>query len=77
MQVPGVTNSLLKPRKLEKVAVIGGGLMGTGIATALIVSNIHVILKEVNYESVQKAMKSIEGLYSLPWILLLRILVIC
>ncbi|XP_031102357.1 peroxisomal fatty acid beta-oxidation multifunctional protein-like [Ipomoea triloba] len=59
-KVPGVTNSHLKPQKVEKVAVIGGGLMGTGIATALIVSNIHVILKEVNYESVQKAMKSIE-----------------
>lgn len=61
MQVPGVTIGQFKSRIVEKVGVIGGGLMGTGIATALIVSNIHVILKEINYEFVQKAIKSIEG----------------
>ncbi|GAB2226551.1 hypothetical protein Droror1_Dr00022361 [Drosera rotundifolia] len=51
--VPGVTDLALKPRKIRKVAVLGGGLMGSGIATALILSNYHVILKEVNENFLQ------------------------
>ncbi|KAG8372936.1 hypothetical protein BUALT_Bualt12G0118900 [Buddleja alternifolia] len=47
-KVPRVTDVGLKPRKIKKVAVLGGGLMGSGIATALILSNYPVILKEVN-----------------------------
>lgn len=46
---------------MKKVAVIGGGLMGSGIATALILSNIHVVLKEINAEYLQKGIKTIEG----------------
>ncbi|XP_008810214.2 glyoxysomal fatty acid beta-oxidation multifunctional protein MFP-a [Phoenix dactylifera] len=47
-KVPGVTDLGLVPRKITKVAILGGGLMGSGIATALILSNYPVILKEVN-----------------------------
>ncbi|KAF8094641.1 hypothetical protein N665_0358s0023 [Sinapis alba] len=47
-KVPGVTDRGLVPRKIKKVAIIGGGLMGSGIATALILSNYSGILKEVN-----------------------------
>ncbi|KAJ7980289.1 Glyoxysomal fatty acid beta-oxidation multifunctional protein mfp-a [Quillaja saponaria] len=47
-KVPGVTDLGLAPRQVKKVAILGGGLMGSGIATALILSNYHVILKEVN-----------------------------
>ncbi|KAE8736040.1 Glyoxysomal fatty acid beta-oxidation multifunctional protein MFP-a [Hibiscus syriacus] len=47
-KVPGVTDAGLVPRQVKKVAVLGGGLMGSGIATALILSNYPVILKEVN-----------------------------
>ncbi|XP_057547363.1 glyoxysomal fatty acid beta-oxidation multifunctional protein MFP-a [Amaranthus tricolor] len=47
-KVPGVTDLGLSPRKIRKVAILGGGLMGSGIATALILSNYLVILKEVN-----------------------------
>ncbi|OAY56031.1 glyoxysomal fatty acid beta-oxidation multifunctional protein MFP-a [Manihot esculenta] len=47
-KVPGVTDRGLMPRRVNKVAVLGGGLMGSGIATALILSNYQVILKEVN-----------------------------
>ncbi|OIW21624.1 hypothetical protein TanjilG_06782 [Lupinus angustifolius] len=47
-KVPGVTDRGLVPRPVKKVAVLGGGLMGSGIATCLILSNYHVILKEVN-----------------------------
>jgi enoyl-CoA hydratase/3-hydroxyacyl-CoA dehydrogenase len=47
-QVPGATDLGLMPRKVTKVAILGGGLMGSGIATAMILSNYPVILKEVN-----------------------------
>ncbi|QHO13495.1 Peroxisomal fatty acid beta-oxidation multifunctional protein [Arachis hypogaea] len=60
-KVPGVSDIGLKPRNLKKVAVIGGGLMGSGIATALILSNIHVILKEVNSQYLEKGIKTVEG----------------
>ncbi|GAB2266668.1 hypothetical protein Dimus_001662 [Dionaea muscipula] len=52
-KVPGVTDLGLKPRQVKKVAVLGGGLMGSGIATALILSNYTVILKEVNENFLQ------------------------
>nr|GEW82261.1 peroxisomal fatty acid beta-oxidation multifunctional protein AIM1-like [Tanacetum cinerariifolium] len=51
----------LKPRGVKKVAVIGGGLMGSGIATALIISNIFVVLKEVNSEYLLKGIKTVEA----------------
>lgn len=47
-KVPGITDLGLMPRKVKKVAILGGGLMGSGIATALILSSYPVILKEVN-----------------------------
>lgn len=61
--MPNITDVGLKPRRIKKVAVIGGGLMGSGIATALILSNTHVILKEINSEYLLKGVKSIEGAY--------------
>ncbi|KAJ8526582.1 hypothetical protein K7X08_029059 [Anisodus acutangulus] len=61
LKVPGVTDIGLKPRRIEKVAVVGGGLMGSGIATALIISNISVVLKEINHEYLLKAVKSVEA----------------
>ncbi|PIA64926.1 hypothetical protein AQUCO_00100410v1 [Aquilegia coerulea] len=60
-KVPNVTDVGLKPRHIKKVAVIGGGLMGSGIATALILSNISVVLKEINTDYLQKGMKTIEA----------------
>ncbi|XP_077218571.1 glyoxysomal fatty acid beta-oxidation multifunctional protein MFP-a-like [Tasmannia lanceolata] len=47
-KVPGISNLGLVPRRITKVAILGGGLMGSGIATSLIMSNFPVILKEVN-----------------------------
>lgn len=52
-KVPGVTDLGLVPRQIKKVAILGGGLMGSGIATALILSNYPVILKEVNDKFLQ------------------------
>ncbi|XVE54254.1 hypothetical protein DITRI_Ditri03aG0065500 [Diplodiscus trichospermus] len=59
-KVPKVTDIGLKPRNVKKVAIIGGGIMGSGIATALILSNISVFLKEINSEYLLKGMKTIE-----------------
>ncbi|RDX74994.1 Peroxisomal fatty acid beta-oxidation multifunctional protein AIM1 [Mucuna pruriens] len=60
-KVPGVTDIGLRPRNVKKAAVIGGGLMGSGIATALILGNVHVILKEISSEYLLKGIKTIEG----------------
>ncbi|GKA45497.1 peroxisomal fatty acid beta-oxidation multifunctional protein AIM1 [Tanacetum coccineum] len=60
-KVPNVTDIGLKPRAVKKVAVIGGGLMGSGIATALIISNIFVVLKEINSEYLLNGIKTVEA----------------
>lgn len=52
-KVPGVTDRGLVPRRIKKVAILGGGLMGSGIATALILSGYPVVLKEVNEKFLQ------------------------
>jgi len=44
----GVTDAGLRPRPIKRVAVLGGGLMGSGIATACVLVGIDVVLKEVN-----------------------------
>lgn len=61
VQVPNISDIGLKPRPIKKVAVIGGGLMGSGIATVLILSGTYVILKEINSEYLLKGIKTIEG----------------
>ncbi|PHT73420.1 Glyoxysomal fatty acid beta-oxidation multifunctional protein MFP-a [Capsicum annuum] len=60
-KVPNVTDVGLKPRPIKKVAIIGGGLMGSGIATSLVLSNIFVIVKEINHEYLQKGLKTVEA----------------
>lgn len=60
-QVPGITNIGLVPRRVNKVAILGGGLMGSGIATALILSNYPVILKEVNDKFLQAGIGRVRG----------------
>lgn len=67
-QVPGVTDRGLAPRKIKKVAIIGGGLMGSGIATALILSNYPVILKEVNEKFLEAGIGRVKGEDGVPYI---------
>lgn len=59
--MPKITDIGLKPRNVKKVAVIGGGLMGSGIATALVRSNISVLLKEIDSTYLQRGLKMIAG----------------
>lgn len=60
-KVPGVTDLGIKPRQIKKVAVLGGGLMGSGIATSLVLSNIPVVLKEVNASFLQQGINRISA----------------
>ena len=53
MQVKGITDAGLKPRKMKKIAVLGGGLMGSGIATASALAGMDVLIKEVNDKFLQ------------------------
>ncbi|GJV53790.1 retrotransposon protein, putative, ty3-gypsy subclass [Tanacetum coccineum] len=61
-QVPSVTHIGLKPRAFKKVVVIVGSLMDSVIATTLIISNIYVVLKEVNSQYLLKRIKTVEGM---------------
>ncbi|XP_039001285.1 glyoxysomal fatty acid beta-oxidation multifunctional protein MFP-a-like [Hibiscus syriacus] len=47
-KVPGITDLGLTPRKVNTFAVVGGGIMGSSITTALILSKYSVILKEMD-----------------------------
>ncbi|XP_061349079.1 glyoxysomal fatty acid beta-oxidation multifunctional protein MFP-a isoform X1 [Gastrolobium bilobum] len=60
-KVPGVTDRGLAPRHMKKVAILGGGLMGSGIATALVLSNYPVILKEVNQKFLDAGINRIKA----------------
>jgi enoyl-CoA hydratase/3-hydroxyacyl-CoA dehydrogenase len=46
---------------VKKVAILGGGLMGSGIATALILSNYPVLLKEVNEKFLEAGVNRVKG----------------
>jgi enoyl-CoA hydratase/3-hydroxyacyl-CoA dehydrogenase len=59
-QVPGVTDMDL-PRRVNKVGIIGGGLMGSEIATALILGNYPVILREENDKLLQDGIGRVRG----------------
>ncbi|HEY4313644.1 MAG TPA: 3-hydroxyacyl-CoA dehydrogenase NAD-binding domain-containing protein [Pirellulales bacterium] len=52
-KVPGVTDQKFEPKAIKRVAVLGGGTMGSGIATSLLQSGFEVVLKEVNTEFVE------------------------
>lgn len=60
-QISGITDLGLTPRKVNRIAVVGGGQMGSGIATALIVSDYHVVLKEVNESSLLDGIDRVKG----------------
>ena len=59
--VPGVTDVGLKPRAAKCVGVVGGGLMGSGIATACVLNGIRVELKEINQKFLDAGMGRIKA----------------
>lgn len=60
-KVKGVTDLGLKPRPSKKVGVIGGGLMGSGIATACILNGIPVVIKEINADFLQAGLDRVKA----------------
>lgn len=60
-KVPGITDLGLVPRQIKKVGILGGGLMGSGIATSLILGNYPVILKEVNENFLQAGLSRVKA----------------
>ncbi|KAH7445114.1 hypothetical protein KP509_02G107300 [Ceratopteris richardii] len=60
-RIKGITDLGLKPRPLKKVGIIGGGLMGSGIATACILNGIQVFIKEINSDFLQAGIDRVKA----------------
>ncbi|EXB41558.1 hypothetical protein L484_013633 [Morus notabilis] len=56
-KVPIVTDIRLKAKHIKIVSIIGGRLMGSTIAIAVLLSNVSVLLKEVNSKYLLKRRK--------------------
>eukprot|EP00455_Lapot_gusevi_P045088 TRINITY_DN5731_c0_g1_i1.p1 TRINITY_DN5731_c0_g1~~TRINITY_DN5731_c0_g1_i1.p1 ORF type:complete len:735 (-),score=344.30 TRINITY_DN5731_c0_g1_i1:278-2482(-) len=59
-KVPGVTGKETK-RKIQRVAIIGAGTMGAGIATVCLQKGLQVILKEINQKFLDNGVKTIRA----------------
>lgn len=55
---------IAEPRPLEKVAVVGGGTMGAGIAYALLNAGSNVVLLETSDDGVTRAQDNVERIIS-------------
>lgn len=51
-----------EPRKIEKVCVVGAGVMGAGIAHWLSTRGLKVLLQDISPEAIARGMKSMEKL---------------
>jgi len=63
-RVAGVTDAGLEPKLPSHVAVVGGGTMGAGIATALVVAGVGVQLVEAGGEQAEAAVSRVRKLVS-------------
>jgi 3-hydroxyacyl-CoA dehydrogenase len=54
----------IKPRAVERAAVIGAGTMGAGIATCLADAGIPVALIDASEDGLERGLKAIEGIYA-------------
>jgi len=52
----------VKPLKIEKVCVIGGGVMGSGITVAFLLAGYRVLLKELNEKLVSVGLDRVKSL---------------
>jgi 3-hydroxyacyl-CoA dehydrogenase/enoyl-CoA hydratase/3-hydroxybutyryl-CoA epimerase len=58
----GTDDPSVKPRPVEKVGVLGGGLMGTGIAYVTVNAGLPVRIRERDDGAVAKALGSVRGI---------------
>jgi len=56
----------IEPAKIKKVAMLGGGVMGSGIVHLLLQGGFHTVLWEINEEALQKALKAIRKTFEYP-----------
>ncbi len=58
----GVANPDVKPRKIERLAILGGGLMGSGIAFVSIEKGVEARIKEVDPDASARAASAVADL---------------
>lgn len=56
----------VQPQKIQKVGMLGGGVMGSGIVNLLLRKGFEAILWEINEEARQKALVSVRKTFSYP-----------
>ena len=56
----------LEPAKIRKVAMLGGGVMGSGIVNLLLAGGYETVLWEINDAAVERAVKGIRKTFAYP-----------
>jgi 3-hydroxyacyl-CoA dehydrogenase/enoyl-CoA hydratase/carnithine racemase len=56
----------IEPAKINKVAMLGGGVMGSGIVNLLLNGSFEAVLWDINDEAIEKGMTEIRKTYDYP-----------
>jgi 3-hydroxyacyl-CoA dehydrogenase/enoyl-CoA hydratase/carnithine racemase len=56
----------IEPAKLERVGVLGGGVMGSGIINLLINNGLEAVLWDINEEAVEKGLAALRKTFDYP-----------
>ncbi|MEW6140863.1 MAG: 3-hydroxyacyl-CoA dehydrogenase NAD-binding domain-containing protein [Thermodesulfobacteriota bacterium] len=54
----------LEPARIENVAMLGGGVMGSGIVHLLLINGFDVVLWDINQDAIQKALATIRKTFA-------------
>jgi 3-hydroxyacyl-CoA dehydrogenase/1,4-dihydroxy-2-naphthoyl-CoA synthase len=56
----------IEPAKIKKVAMLGGGVMGSGIVNLLLTNGFSTILWDINDAALERAMKAVRKTFAYP-----------
>jgi 3-hydroxyacyl-CoA dehydrogenase/enoyl-CoA hydratase/carnithine racemase len=56
----------IKPAKIKKVAMLGGGVMGSGIVNLLLKGGFQIVLWDINDDAVNKGVEAIKKTFAYP-----------
>lgn len=56
----------IEPKKIRKVGMLGGGVMGSGIINLLLSNGFDAVLWDINDEAVRKGVESVRKTYAYP-----------
>jgi 3-hydroxyacyl-CoA dehydrogenase/1,4-dihydroxy-2-naphthoyl-CoA synthase len=56
----------IKPAKIKKVAMLGGGVMGSGIVNLLLKGGFETVLWDINHEALEKGVGSVRKTFDYP-----------